>query len=105
APPRLEQLYQLRDLVHDYLRPGRLRHEFLVRLERRRPDRHLDWLAGPLRPGVTRGLLNGRVDLRDADRGWTLLVVSQARGTGLELDHGLVQHRRPGGDRGRGGLR
>ena len=50
-------------------------------------------------------LLDGRAHIGVPDRGWPVLVVGQARQPGLELDHRVVQHRRPRWNRRRRRLR
>ena len=64
----MEQLHQLRDLVHDHFGPRRTGHELLVRVERRRARRDRDRLADPVRVRAAGGVLDGRADISVPDR-------------------------------------
>ena len=91
----MELVLQLRDLVHDHLRPGRLLHHLRPGLQQRRADRHLLGLADHLRAHPHGCLLDVGAVLGLPHCRRPLLVGGQAGRSGLVVVHRLVQRDRP----------
>ncbi|CAB4928568.1 unannotated protein [freshwater metagenome] len=91
----MERVLELRDLVLHHFNFGRLLHDLLLRMEQRRPDRHLHRMANHRSTHPCHRILHVGACLRLSDLGRHLLVGIEAGRHQGRLLHRMAEPGRP----------